>query len=217
MQLYYPDYRDELDQETLMNIVRNGYDDDLDEVLSEALWDGANWIVENEDEYAELRERDDCDEIANTVDLLIAQDTTDYYELFARNTGTVPVRFMIADEDHGLYRTELDDEWKLGEVFNTLPAGHGITRVELYDQLLETPSDCIMLQIYAEVDAEELLKHRDKITLDQWALVSGNPFTGGYHTSDHDTEIALPFEKLKLDDEAFGYSVNDVYGGYLFN
>ena len=100
-ELVYVDYRDSLDdnKEMLMDVIKNGYSEKLDELFIDSQWEGARYII---DEYVKELKRDGIDDVDDNVldamrEWLYEHDTSNYTEELLKHTGSQ--LFFIETED----------------------------------------------------------------------------------------------------------------------
>lgn len=150
----------------------------------------------------EIEERDDGSWVKRLVDL----------------TPNVILRINVIDEDHGYAFQDVAPERVLVDLGVPLPATKA--NFETVEQvLLETSPEFSVLLGYwivgADVSDLYELPGVDDVEIVNPYLYLGNPFTGSGFISERPLEATVRVKRddLRTDKDAFGYSVDKIYGG----
>lgn len=233
--LVYVDYRDQLTDSQVAKLVR-GDDDWLDESWdweSDQRYEGAKQIIEDltKEVIRDWSEEADAD-LDFLVDALKAnveewdrvrfeieeRDEGGWVRQFLRQTPNVLLRINVIDEDHG-YSFE---EVKARRVLKDLGMRATRANVKTVNYVLaETSPEFSVLLGYwivgADVSDIEALPTDPEtgVEIINPYLYLGNPFTGSGFISERPIEgtVRVKREDLRTDEDAFGYSVDEIYGG----
>lgn len=226
-ELCYVDYRDELSDDQIEALIDGNPDLAMEltweytqEYRSERAWDEALDILDElqkivSDDVWEEHE----DEIMDTLrmDLVYAIEENDEGMStldLCHNTAPIQVMVPVIDEDDAEWADQRTPDQLLGAL--NLPCNEK-NRTEARFLINESPTDMGMAYVQFEVRPELLLApDTPRLTVKNPKVVYGNPFTGGIwdsHTLDifKDLTMNVPMSKLMKDD-AWGYSVEEVYG-----
>lgn len=218
-QVWYPDYRDELPDAAVRALVENDmegfYESGIYEVdicarecaEYDALQAAARAdLTEEELEFYELNEWEIIEEV---VWAILEADTTDYALELARRTPDARVMVPLIDEDHAEWGSERTG----AQVIEAL--GGGEERIA--DLLVgEAPTDLGMAYIVADVPVADLYRAlgRDDVVFrfTDPEVIYGNPFTGAVWDARFEG-VTIETREIMLDG-AWGYPLDEVYGGY---
>ena len=223
--LIYVDYRDELPDEQVKAMIVDPFGWELDESYlvweSKACWEGANYSAEEMMRYYDPRDEEEqatieeeWEDIVDGVrDWLLVNDTSSPFLELARQTPDATVMIPLIDEDNA----EWGDDRKASQLLSVL----GTTDESYYnkarDLIANAPTDLGMAYIVARVRVADLVEGvnpGDTLTVNDPTVVYGNPFTGGVYAEDFTGHVfTTPVESI-LPDGAWGYPVEEVWGGF---
>lgn len=221
--LTYVDYRDELTDTQVAAIVRGdlqSLDSDMMDWLSDNEWDGLLHLLEevlpDEDERDELRGTDTYFE--NFREEASNRNQSDPVRELANHTGRVLLRIPIdaLDEDHAYSFEEVTADQVLNRVMLD-KTEHNLREVQYALDNASPEFSVLMGYWIVGADVETLLDlpYDGKVEIVNPYLYLGNPFTGsGFITEKALTgTVTVDRTDLRSDKDAFGYSVNEIYGG----
>lgn len=234
--LVYVAYNDRLGDEQVAKLVRN--DDEWLEASfeweSDQRYDSARDIIKNLarailDEWSTEADDADLDFVLTAFDLsddeervreeIYDRDKSDWPKQLARLTPDVILRINVIDEDHGYSYEEVSPERVLVDLGLPLPATQ--ENVEIVNDVLnETSPEFSVLLGYWIVGADvediyEMPYDTKEVEITNPYLYLGNPFTGSGFISERPLQatVRVKREDLRTDKDAFGYSVDEIYGG----
>jgi hypothetical protein len=229
--LVYVDYRDQLTDTQVSALVRG--DEWLDESWefeSDSRYDSAKRII---DELAGNVIREWSDEADADLDFILGafegdewdrvrfeieeRDTGSWVEQLVRQTPTALLRINVIDEDHGYSFEEVTARRVLKDL------GMRATRENIatvnYVLANASPGYSVLLGYWivsADVSAIYELAHDvEEVEIVNPYLYLGNPFVGSGFISERplDGTVRVKREELRTDKDAFGYAVDEIYGG----
>lgn len=186
--------------EAAQQIIRDWENEDLDD-HSTAYFEleGSPELWERLED--EIRERDDSDHITQLVN----------------QSGATLLRINVLDEDHAFSFRDVAPEEVLEAVGLEATAQN---LHEMRDTLAECSPEFSVLLGYWIVGAElsdlyALPYNCREVVIENPYLYLGNPFAGSGYISDNPFfgDVRVLREDLRTDKAAFGYSVNEVFGG----
>lgn len=216
--LVYVDYYDELTEEQVDLLVRNDWEsfwETLNEFASEAIWDGAQYVIDNELDQDLILELsgEELDDLRCEIEY---RNLSDPYKELAHNSGKVVLRLPIDELDEDNSDTEYTAEQIL-EVTGLDKTKHNIKEVQA---VLDNMSTTVVMGFWiAQVEIPDIynLSPHDEATvyIKNPYLFLGNPFTGnGWMTEERlGGELRVERQYLCTDRDQYGYSVDDIYGG----
>jgi hypothetical protein len=232
--LVYVDYRDELSAEDAAALVRGDTDavfESMWEWEADNRWDACeaiigeladdvvtNWEHEDDADYSELLAElpgDEYDRVRFTIE---ERDSSDWVRDLIRNTPNVLLRINVIDEDHGYSFEEVAVERVLEDVKLPVTPENVAT---MNSTLAECSPEYSVLMGYWIVGADlsdiyDLPVEPDaEVEIVNPYLYLGNPFVGSGFISERPFEgtVRVKRSDLKTDKDAFGYAVDEVYGG----
>ena len=230
-ELYYVDYHDELSQDQITALI----DGDTDlayelaweysrEYVNDMAWDEAMNILDRlkdmvDPEVWEEHEAEIMDKLK--VDLVIAIEQNDQGVSLVdlcHNTAPIQVMVPVIDEDEAEWAEQRTPDQLLGALGLPCDEAH---RTEARFLINEAPTDMGMAYIQFEVRPEALIyPDFDRLIVKNPKVVYGNPFTGGVwdsHSLDIFKDLTMHVNRYTLlPDNAWGYSVEDIYGGNYY-
>jgi hypothetical protein len=235
--LVYVEYRDQLTDEQIAAVVRNDLDEFWEltsEFESDQRWESVQhiireegqmvldrWAAQDDEDYdhllGELEFTEDWERIREEIE---DRDQGDWPMELAANSGSVLLRIAAPelDEDHAYFHEEVSAADVLLKL-NMADTDHNLDTVQ--DALNNASPEFSLIMGYWVVGASvadlyELLGHGiETVEITNPHLYLGNPFMGsGFVTEKpvHGT-ITVPRSALLTDKEAFGSSLDDIYGG----
>lgn len=234
-ELVYVDYRDGLSDEQAAAVVRGDgealFDSLADfegdqryescrQVIDEALGDVLReWEAETDADLSYLRDAFPHSEAWDRVRYEIEErDRGDWLAQLARNTGRVLLRINVIDEDHGYSFASVEPERVLVDVGLPLPATEANVAT-VRATLAECSPEYSVLMGYwiVGVDLSDILKlpSEGEVEIVNPYLYLGNPFTGSGFISPKPLQarVRVARSDLTTDKDAFGYAVDEIYGG----
>lgn len=222
--LVYVHCSDELPDEQVRAMIADPFGWELDEDYldweSEARWEGAKYSAEemvrcydprDEEEQATIEEN--WDEIVEGVkDWLMDNDTSNPFAELARQTPDATVMIPLIDEDNA----EWGDDRKASQILSVLGTTDETYYNKARDLIDNAPTDLGMAYIVTKVSVEDLVDvyPGSTFTINDPTVVYGSPFTGGVHSEDFiGHRFTAPVESI-LPDGAWGYTVEEVWGGF---
>lgn len=234
--LVYVDYRDELTDKQVAFVV-NGDEaslfESLEEFESESRWNSVKQITEelqreviagwqDEDPDADFTRLDDdfcgSDEWEDVRSEVEARDKSDWLKQLISQSGRVLLRINCIDEDNGFAFQEVNPLEVLSKV--------GIEPTEqnertVADTLLEcSPEYSVLLGYWivgADLEALYALAEDAEVEVEitDPYLYLGNPFSGTGYIAERPLvgKVRVKREDLRSDKDAFGYSINEIFGG----
>lgn len=218
--LVYVDYRDELSREQVAMIVRGDFEalwESLSEYESEGQYQGAKYVADELLADAEI-DPDEFEPYQGLIDAVRERDSGDWVKQIVRATPDVLLRINVIDEDHGYSFEAVEPERVLGDI--GLPTTDANLRT-IAKALAECSPEFSVLMGYWIVGADvgelyELDTDADvEVEITDPYLYLGNPFAGSGWITEEPLEGAVRVKRgdLRTDRDAFGYSVDEVYGG----
>lgn len=222
--LIYVDYRDHLTPDQVSAIVRND-----SEALNDSIWE---W----QSESASLGARSAALEAANDYerahsvpeDFDISDMAFEIEETIRNRDSSNPVKELASRTEDALLRVEViseDDDltgWKpMPSATYLTKAGLPVTDKNLATMtslIAETPSEVHMGYVVFTASVTDLLATMGtevSLTVENPEIVLGNPFTGGYWNATFEGVRAIGRDRLRTDKSAFGWSVDETYGGFI--
>ncbi len=193
-----------------------GLDYVLDDLFLKVI---GEWEREDGEDYTDLRGRfeDDTERMEELREAIFERDSGDWFKELVSQTPPVLLRVSVLDEDHAYSFKEVQPEQVLSDV--GLPVTEGNIEV-MESVLLECSPEFSVLMGYwivgADVsDLNELDSEVKQVTITNPHLYLGNPFTGSGWVSEKPFEgvVVVDRDELHTDKEAFGYSIDSIYGG----
>lgn len=234
--LVYVDYRDQLTDKQVAMLVRKDLDgfwestaefeadsqyDSIKEIIEAAgrevidLWEG-----EDDEDYSHLMaELEGGDEWERIREEIQDRDTSRWADQLASQTGTVLLRIPVPqlDEDHAIFHEEIGAADLMAKLDIPSTDTH---RQVIEDLLANADPEYSLLMGYWVVgisvaDIYRLEGYSEYVAISNPHLFLGNPFAGsGYLSEDSlSMEIRVKREDLRTDEDAFGYSIEKIYGG----
>lgn len=210
--LVYVDYRDELSPEQVERILRDGYDEHVDEWVSEAQWRAACELA------AELKETNPglLADIDDLMEEILDIDTSDSYRDLLRNTGRMLFRYSPPEDDMVWIG---GNDWTAGRIAYELglPLEFLPTVTEIWPEIegYTISGGAFGASIVFSADPSDLLGKQRVVVHDPFLWLC-NPWAGnGYGEVAEGCTVALDVEHIHVDKFAWGYSANDVFGLYL--
>jgi hypothetical protein len=233
--LVYVDYRSELSAEQLAALVRGDFEtlwESLDDYESESRYDSCQQIIDNlmsdvladwEDatgvDFDYLRDAFWGSEQWDRVRFAIEErDNGDWMRQLCSNTGRALLRITAIDEDHGYAFEEVAPERVLEAVgFPVTETNVAIMRATLAEC---SPEFSVLMGYWiVGADVEEIYKLSDEpdtlLEIINPHLYLGNPFAGSGFISERPLKGSVTVKRSELctDRDAFGYAVDEIYGG----
>lgn len=223
--LVYVEQGDGLTPEQVSDVVNRDA-----EALNDSIWE---WSTENAaisartvaleavqeyERHHEVPEDFDTSEMAFGIEETIRErDTSNPLRDLAEQTSDVLLRVNVISEDDAPTR------WNEQPIETYLKkAGLPVTarNIETMDGLIaETPSEVHMAYAVFTAPIKDLLdtmgNDKATVTVTNPDVVLGNPFTGGYWSAPFEVTMTFAREDLVTDRDAFGWSVDDTYGGFI--
>lgn len=230
--LVYVDYRDEMSDEQVSALVRCDF-----ETLDESRWE---WESDNRYESAKHIITELVNDLAREWELdggdlneilsdeneewdrvrfeIEERDKSDWPKQLARNTGSVLLRLQVIDEDASYSYEELKPRRVLKDV------GLRATRANV-ENMQRTLNECspeysiLMGYWIAGADVADIYELPNDpetvIEIENPYLYLGNPYAGSGFISPRPFEGTIRVKRgdLRTDRDAFGYAVDEVYGG----
>lgn len=221
-ELIYVDYRDGLGPKQVSMVVRGDFEaleEDLSEFESESRYQGAEYVAADLLRDVDI-DPDEFDFYEELIEEIETRDSSDVAGALAKQTSDVLLRVNVIDEDHGYAFEDVTPERVLADIGFPLPATEHNYRT-IAQALAECSPECSVLMGYWVLGADvgqlyELPSEEEKeVAIIDPYLYLGNPFAGsGWITEDalHGVAIVKRGE-LRTDEDAFGYSLDNVYGG----
>lgn len=234
--LIYVDYRDELDDEQAAAVVRADYEslwDHLAQFESDSRYEGVKYVIDelvtevirewDIDADADLdfiaeafkNDPDEWDRVRYAIE---ERDDGSWLQQLMRQTPNVLLRINVIDEDNGYSFEEVKPRRVLKDI--GMPATRA--NVETVERtLLECSPEYSVLLGYWIVGADlgdiyELPNDPDtEVEITNPYLYLGNPFSGSGFISERPIEGTVRVKRgdLRTDADAFGYGVDEIYGG----
>jgi hypothetical protein len=228
------DYRDQLTDTQVDALVR-GDDDWLEESYefeSDSRYDSAKQIIGDlsDDIIREWGEevgtdlgfiaralKDDVDEWDEVRFEIEERDTGGWVETLVRHTPNVLLRITALDEDHAYSFEEVTADRVLEDL--GLPATPGNVETVNYVLVNASPEYSVLLGYWiVSADVSDIYKLAHDVTEVEIVnpyLYLGNPFSGSGFISEKPVEgvVRVKRDELRTDSDAFGYSVDEIYGG----
>lgn len=224
-ELVYVEQGDGLTPEQVSDVV-NSDTESLDDSIVE--WSSENAAisartaaleaVQEYEHHHEVPEDFDISEMAFEIEETIRdRDTSNPLRELAEQTSDVLLRVNVISED------DAPTTWNEQPVETYLKkAGLPITarNIETMDGLVaDTPSEVHMGYAVFSAPIKDLLEtmgdDKATVTVENPDIVLGNPFTGGYWSAPFEVTLTFAREDLMTDRDAFGWSVDDTYGGFI--
>jgi hypothetical protein len=217
--LVYVDYRDELSPEQVEKILHEGWDDHLDEWISDAQWQSANELAED------IRQQNPglLIEEFELAEMIVDLDTSNPYRDLLRNTGTMLFRASPDENDMAMLNDELTspllacDALNLHHQFMPIVA-EILPEIEGYRAegggwfgatfvFSANPADVL--------DACNTGAH-GRIEVSDPFLWLTNPYSGnGWGEVAEGCTVTLQRDDVHVDKYAWGYGAHDVFGGLI--
>lgn len=233
--LVYVDRGDQLTDKQVAAMVRGDLDalwEDTEEFESENRYQSVKtiiaddakdilrrWESEDDQDYEEmLKAFEHSAEWERVRDAIEMRDTGGWVHTLINNTPRVLLRIPVLDEDHGYAFVDVQPEQVLTDV--KLPVTEHNVKI-MADTLVECSPEFSVLLGYWIVGADlgELYdlpgEPEAEVEIVNPHLYLGNPFTGSGFISEKPFEgtVRVKREDLRSDKDAFGYSVDNIYGG----
>lgn len=216
--LVYVDYRDSLSDGQVAAIVRGdweSFDDSFADWESDARWESVQYVIKEtftDDEWDALSP-DDQDAVRETIE---DRDTSNFVAQLVRQTPDPLLRINVVDEDNAWSFEQVTADEVLAQVGLDATADN-VAAVD-YALANASPEFSVLLGYWiVSVDLGALYAAMDAktVTIRNPYLYLGNPFSGsGFITEDALTgTVTVPRDELRTDRDAFGYSVDEIYGG----
>jgi hypothetical protein len=213
------------DDEKLWDLLSEFELDARDEGLSSVLTDAVKtvidrWEREDGEDYTDLAAEFEQSEDEEAVrEAITERESGDWVKELANGAGDVLLRITALDEDHAYDNEDVTPERALADV--GLPGTPGNIEV-MADTLAECSPEFSVLMGYwiAGVNVGDLLDLPTEVTHVEIVnphLYLGNPFAGSGWISEDPFEgvVTVARDQLRTDRQAFGYSVDKIYGGLL--
>ena len=237
-ELVYVTYDDTLTDEQVGHVVRGDMEalwESLAEWEDETSWDSVEQIIaelkasvirgwenENDVDYSNLADAfDGSDEWERVRYEIEERNTGDWIKRLVRQTGQVLLRIPIdtIDEDNAFCFQEVEP----AEVLDRIGFAHTKDNLSEVSYVLAnaSPEFSVLMGYWivgADVEAlYDLLIDGDtqQVEITDPYIYLGNPFAGSGFISEKPLTgtVRLPRADLRTDKDAFGYSINDIYGG----
>lgn len=217
-ELVYVDYRDELSDEQVAAIVRGDIDslwESIDEWENESRWEGARYVIGDtfSDEEWESLTRDEQEEVRVAIE---ERDSSDVIGQLIRHTSDPLLRISCVDEDRAWSFEPVTPDEVLAQV-GLEATEHNVKAVD-YALANASPEFSVLMGYWiVSVDLATLYAAPEgaTVTIENPHLYLGNPFAGSGFITEEPLEgtVTVPREELRTDKDAFGYAVDEVYGG----
>lgn len=215
-ELVYVAYDDKLSDEQVEKVVSGdleGFWEATSEFESESRWHGSEYVIKDvftDDEWDSL-EPDEQEEVR---DAIYERDESAWDTELMSHTSNPLLRINAISEDDSFSHREVC----AGDILDHIgfdATEHNIKIIN--NTLAECSTDVMMGYWVLSADLATLYKSNegDKLRFTNPHLFLGNPFTGaGWVTEEalHGT-IDIDREDVHTDKEAFGYGINEIYGG----
>lgn len=217
-ELIYVDYRDQLSDEQVAHLVRGDFErlwESLEEFEWQARADGAANVARDILEDAGISP-DDFQDYSELIEAIEERDSSDWVRQLARQTPDVLLRINVIDEDHAYSFEGVEPKRVLADV--SLPTTNENQRI-MGEMLAECSPEFSVLFGYwivgADVEALYDLSSEADVEIENPYLYLGNPFAGSGFISEEPLQgtISVKRSELRTDRDAFGYAVDEVYGG----
>jgi hypothetical protein len=219
-ELVYVDYRDRLSEKQVAALVQGDMDTVWDltaEWESDSQWSGAEYVVENNlgIDKEDLEILKDAGRYSDLIDQVRERDASPWLDELMGNTSAPLLRISCIDEDSSFSFQPVEPEQVL-EAVGFEPTEHNVRVVR--ECLLECSPEFSVLMGYwlCTIDLKILSECPDdgQIRIKNPVLYLGNPFAGsGYFSDPLHGEVVIPRSEIRTDKDAFGYSVDEVFGG----
>lgn len=223
-ELVYVDQSDSFSDDQVAAIISCDYET-LDDSIFEIEADqqdfnahaAANHAMENwMSDHPEV-EVDEHEVLDALEEVIRDRDTADHRSKLARRTTNPMMRVQVVAEDaeftqHG----EAEPQDFLEEIGLPVTAENIATMQNL---MADTPSEVYMAYAIFTADVERLMDTMSQpeavVTVENPSIAMGNPFTGAYWDAQFDGTLTFQRKNMVSDGAAFGYSVEETYGGYI--
>lgn len=234
--LIYVDYRDQLNDAQKAALVKGDWDGlindpDIEEWESASRYEGTKYVIDEavkdvistwEDEdgefYSEIADdfdgSTDWDEVRYEIE---GRGKGDWLEELVSHSGDVLLRINVLDEDHGYAFNDVQAEDVLADV--GLPVTEANVK-NMNSTLAECSPEFSVLLGYWIVGADLSDLYKLPYDCEQVEIVNpylylGNPFSGSGWISDDPFEgvVQVARKDLRTDKDAFGYSIDNIFGG----
>jgi hypothetical protein len=233
--LVYVDYGNELDAETVAKLVRGDeWVDDLWEFESDSKYESVKYIIDElageiVDEWSAEADDADLDFVVGHFRANVEEwdrvrfeiedrDTGSWVEDLIRGTPNALLRINVIDEDHAYSFEEVTPR----RVLKDLGLRATRSNVEVVDYTLAnaSPEFSVLFGYWiVGADVSDIYKlpndPKAEIEIVNPYLYLGNPFVGSGFIGERplDGTVRVKRDELRTDDDAFGYAVNEIYGG----
>lgn len=221
--LIYVEYDDRLTDEQVTALVDGDwdtFDESFEHWEGEARWWGAKYAAEEavrdfERSHPHLTlemQRWDADwAVQHVIDIIQERDGSDFIPQLARRTPDVTMRVQVISED--------DSDDRLGAKKRLRLIGLPVTDANVATMkglIAEVPSTVHMAYALFTLPVADLLGTWPTAVyvVTDPVIVMGNPFAGAYWDAQFEGTLEVKRTDLSTDRGAFGYSVDEVYGGY---
>lgn len=214
--LVYVDYRDQLDDEQVEEMIHGEWPDSLDEWISDSEWQSAHEIAKQliADEVFTDDEYDDL--MMAIIDL----DDSEPWRDLARGSGMILFRFSPCEDDMAFLDEELDDPAAACEALGLAPEFVDVVRAILPEVAgyRAEGGGWFGASIVFRANAADMIEYGTHVTVSDPFVWLTNPFSGnGYGEVAKDLSIKLRKADVHVDRYAWGYGADDVFGGLILD
>lgn len=212
--LVYVDYRDQLMDDQLEQMIHGEWPDD--DWASESRWISANELADQLISDGEFTD-DERDDLVEAIQEL---DTSDPFAQLARNTGLVLFRFSPHEDDMAWLDEELDDPDAACEALGLAPEFRDVV-AKILPEIAGYRAEgggWFGASIVFRADAADMIAYGTHVTVKDPFVWLTNPWSGnGYGEVAEGLSITLAKADVHVDRYAWGYGAHDVFGGLLLD
>ena len=220
--LVYVDYRDGFSPEQVERLIRGAYDDHTDDWIGHAQWEAATELAR--ELLAEHDLDPDDDELFDPLYFRILDaDTSNPYRDLMRNTDHMLFRFSPREDDMAWLDSELEDPAATRAALGLDPAFEpvvGAILPEIAGYRAEGGGWFGATFVF-RADPHDLwwdIDPQGTIVVSDPFLWLTNPYSGnGMGKVAKGLTVTLPMPEVHVDQFAWGYGADDVFGGLILN
>lgn len=215
-ELIFVDYDDKLYDEQIDAVVSGDFEKVYDltsDFESESSWHGMKYVIEETFPDWDMLSDEDQETVREAIQ---ERDTSDFITTLIRHTPDPLLRINVVDEDNCWSYEEVKPRQVLKAV-GLRATKHNVREVD-YALANASPEYSTLLGYWVvSVDLEALWTAPEEadVKITNPYLYLGNPFMGDGFITEHALEgvVTVKRNEIHTDKGAFGYGVNEIYGG----